>query len=241
MNRGVSKSIPNPAKKEAKMTFESDITEGTPRIEEVSKELEMDEFLVEIEKYKDEFYRYIYRMAWDSGVADDVFSSAVLAAYQNREKFTPGTNFRAWMYRIITNKCFVANRETGRTPDSLEDHEFHISALPTAPGYDDLLERGEEVLEACGDEVLIAFRCLSTAERSCLMLRAMQSNSYQEIADILEIPVGTVMTHLSRGRAKLRKRLLDYATGEGVVKAAPLKMVPKGDQAEGRDDKEKRA
>jgi RNA polymerase sigma-70 factor (ECF subfamily) len=220
---------------------ENDMNASAQRIDKLSKGLEMDEFLVQIEKHKDEFYRYIYRMAWDSGVADDVFSSAVLAAYQNREKFTPGTNFRAWMYRIITNKCFVANRETGRAPDSLEDHEFHISALPTQPGYDDLLGRGEEVLEACSDEVVMAFRCLSTAERSCLLLRAMQSNSYQEIADILEIPVGTVMTHLSRGRAKLRKRLLEYATEAGIVKAMPLNLTGNDEQTEVLEYKEKRA
>ncbi len=141
----------------------------TPGIDKLPKVIEMEEFLVQIEKYKDEFYRYIYRMAWDSGVADDIFSSAILAAYQNRHKFTPGSNFRAWMYRIITNKCFVANRETGRAPDNLDDHEFHISALPSQPGYDDLIERGDEILEACGDEVAMAFRCLSTAERSCLL------------------------------------------------------------------------
>ena len=74
-----------------------------------------DEFVEKIEKHRDEFFRFILRNVWDSGVAEDVFSTAVLAAYENRQKYTPGTNFRAWMFRIITNKCFVANRETSRT------------------------------------------------------------------------------------------------------------------------------
>ena len=81
----------------------------------------MDEFLVEIEKHKDSFYRYIRRNVWDSGVADDVFSSAVLVAYKSKDKFRAGSNFRAWMFKILTNKCFVANREIARRDVNLED------------------------------------------------------------------------------------------------------------------------
>jgi len=184
----------------------------------------MDDFLEQIEKHKDAFYRYIYCMAWDSGVVEDIFSSAVLVAYQNRDRFTPGTNFRAWMYRIITNKTFVANRQTARTPDRLEDHEYHISEMAEQPAYDAFLENGEDVLNACGDEVTIAFRCLSTVEKSCLLLRAIQGFSYKETAEILEIPIGTVMTHLSRGRAKLRQRLLKYAIDQKIV-SPPLKTL----------------
>jgi RNA polymerase sigma-70 factor (ECF subfamily) len=180
----------------------------------------MDEFLVLIEKHRDEFYRYIYRTAWDSGVADDIFSEAVLAAYQNRDKFQLGTNFRAWMFRIITNKCYVANRHTARSADSLDDGWREFAALEHQADYTQILENPESFLEKCGDEILRALKKLNTAERSCLLLRTAEHFSYQEIADILDIPIGTVMTHLSRGRAKLRNDLLDYAREEGVIKPA---------------------
>jgi RNA polymerase sigma-70 factor (ECF subfamily) len=189
----------------------------------------MDEFLEKIEKHKDEFYRFVYRSVWDTGVADDVFSQAVLAAYENRHKYTPGTNFRAWMFRILTNKCFVANRETGRTGVPLESVSEGLVAQAAAPGYRDVLNDPDAFLDACGDEVHIAFRRLSTAERSCLLLRAAEKFSYQEIADTLEIPVGTVMTHLSRGRAKLRLELVEYARETGVIREYPRllnKTVP---------------
>ena len=179
----------------------------------------MDEFLEQIEKYRDEFYRYIYRMAWDSSAADDVFSEAVLAAYTNRAKFRPGSNFRAWMYRIITNKCYVANRYTSRTGISLDaDDGREFAAVAERPEYDNVLENTEEVLEECSDEILRAFKRLSEPERACLLLRSVESFSYKEISGILEIPIGTVMTHLSRGRGKLRGQLLDYAVEAGVVK-----------------------
>lgn len=187
----------------------------------------MDDFLKQVEKYKDEFYRYVLRVVWDSGVADDVFSSAVLAAWENRQKFTPGTNFRAWMYRIITNKCFVANREIRRTPAPLDDvPEMSLLALKDEHSYRDVLEEPEYFLQQCGDELYRAMKLLSTAQRTCLLLRSVERFSYKEIADIMEIPVGTVMTHLSRGRAKLRVELLEYALQQGIVRSRP-RLLPR--------------
>ena len=177
----------------------------------------MDEFLPQLEKYHDEFYRYIYRNVWDSGVAEDVFSSAVLAAYKSRDKFSPGSNFRAWMYRILTNKCFVANREISRRGENIEDYQNTFISLGEESDYDDLLKNPEEFLDKCDDEIFIAFRDLSTMERSSILLKDLQQFSYKEIAKILEIPLGTVMTHLARGRAKLRRKLIKYARANGLI------------------------
>lgn len=181
----------------------------------------VNEFMAQVERYRDEFYRYVLRTVWDSNAAEDVFQSAILAALENYHKFTPGTNFRAWVYRIITNKCFVANRETGRAMASLDAPEASMAALHEQPAYGDVLRDPMAFLEQCGDEVLHAFRRLSTAERACILLRSVERFSYQEIAEILEMPVGTVMTHLSRGRSKLRKELLNYAVETGVVRSFP--------------------
>ncbi len=177
----------------------------------------MDDFLNKIETYKDEFYRYIYRNVWDSGIADDVFSSAILVAYQKQKSFRQGSNFRAWMYKILTNKCFSANKETNRKQENIEDFENSFIALSEDSTYNNILEDPEDFLSLCGDEVFIAFRVLSTSERSCILLKGVESFSYKEISEILEIPVGTVMTHLSRGRTKLRKELLSYAKSEGII------------------------
>jgi len=192
----------------------------------------MDDFIEQVDRYRDEFYRYTVRTLWDPGMADDVFSSAVLAAWENQHKFTPGTNFRAWMYRIITNKCYVANRHTGRTPAPIDDiSESAFLSLQDDRGYYDVLERPHEVLEACGDEVHRALVNLSPAQRKCLLLRGVEKFSYKEIAEIMDIPVGTVMTHLSRGRAKMRKELLHYAQKEGIVRTMP-RLIPKRNGAE---------
>ena len=179
-----------------------------------------DEFLIEIKKHKDAFYRFIKRTVWDQSSVDDVFSSAVLAAYENRHKYTPGTNFRAWMFRILLNKCFVANRETSRVPVPLDTIENKSVAAAKPAEHWDVLNDPMKILDACGDEVYRAFEKLSMAQRACIMLRGVERFSYQEIADTLEIPVGTVMTHLSRGRAKLRKLLADYAMKMRILPAA---------------------
>lgn len=189
----------------------------------------MDEFLEKIEKHRDEFYRFILRNVWDSGIAEDVFSQAVLAAYENRQKYTPGTNFRAWMFRILLNKCYVANRETGRAFDSLDHPSVNEAEAKTVEEYGNLLEDPKTVLEQCGDEVYRAFRGLSTSQRTCLLLRGLERFSYQEIADIMEIPVGTVMTHLARGRKKLRFELADYAHETGIIKKKFPRLVPRAD------------
>lgn len=188
----------------------------------------MDEFLEKIEQHRNEFYRFIYRNVWDSGVADDVFSSGVLAAYENRQKYTPGTNFRAWMYRILLNKCFVANRETKRTFERLDDANVEPVAAEPASDYSAILENPKEILEKCGDEVFHAFRKLSTAQRTAILLRGVEKFSYQEIAEIMEIPVGTVMTHLARGRKKLRNLLDNYARETGIIRQFP-QLRPRDD------------
>lgn len=185
-----------------------------------NEKTDTDEFLDGIEKYKDQFYRFVKRTVWDQGVVEDVFSSAVLAAYENRHKYTPGTNFRAWMFRILQNKCFVANRETGRAAVPLDKIENTDLIAADAPKHWDVLNDPMKVLDTCGDEVYRAIKSLSAPQRACIMLRGVERFSYREIATILEIPEGTVMTHLARGRAKLRKQLTEYAMNLRILPPA---------------------
>lgn len=191
-----------------------------------------DEFLDSIEAHRHEFFRFILRNVWDSGVAEDVFSQAIVAAYENRVRYTPESNFRAWMYRILANKCFVANRETIRSGETLDS-----DATRAADRSPDALEHPDAVLDQCGDEVFRAMRALSTAQRTCLLLRAVERFSYQEIAEILEIPVGTVMTHLARGRRKLREELVEYAQKQGVIRSFPRRPAADDRVLDRMDDK----
>jgi len=103
--------------------------------------------------------------------------------------------------------------------------------LSSDPEYRDVLKNPDKFLEECSDEVYMAFHQLSTAQRSCILLRSAEKYSYKEIASIMDIPVGTVMTHLARGRAKLRKELTEYARTRGLVRKMP-RIMPKKDSAD---------
>ena len=175
------------------------------------------EFVELLDKHRDEFFRYVYRNVWNASVAEDVFSSAVMAAWKQIEKFQAGSNFRAWMFRILTNKCYVANRETQRSSIDVASIDEARFAQDSAVDFHQAYADPESFLGDCGDEVQKAMRQLSTAQRSCLLLLTVQKASYKEIAEILEIPVGTVMTHLARGRARMRSLLAAHAVREGII------------------------
>lgn len=192
-----------------------------------------DEIMELLEEHKDAFYRFILRNVWDTGVAEDVFSQGVQAAIENRNKYTPGTNFRAWMFRILMNKCFMANRETMKSQKSMESPSPDTLAAPAPQEVTDVLFGADDIIDQCGQEVYIALRHVSAAQRTCLLLRAIDHSSYQEIATIMEIPVGTVMTHLARGRKKLREELSDYAQKQGIIRPFPRSNLSRTDTEEG--------
>jgi len=174
-------------------------------------EVAMTDFLSALEEHKDEFYRFLRRTLWNAAQADDVFADAVLTAYENFHRFQPGTNFRAWMYRILANKCFCANRETSRNNCSLDDLE---EPAVSDNGYESLpksIENPEDVLELCSEEVYQAFEQLNPVQRMCILLKDVEGFSYKEIAEMLDIPGASVMTHLARGRKRLRELLVGYA------------------------------
>lgn len=184
------------------------------------------EFLELLEKHKDEFYRFVRRSVWNESDVEDVFSDAVMVAWQKRERFKVGTNFRAWFYKILLNKSYVANRYTKRNSvdyDAIAEvnlEEVDNEEMPKAfsdPKY---------FLDQVGDELLVALNKLRVPERTCLLLRASDSCSYKEIAAIMDIPVGTVMTHLARGRNKIKKFLREVVRSsqeqEERIASAPV-------------------
>lgn len=165
-------------------------------------------FIALTERYREEFLRYLRRNLWNNSDVEDVFAEGVLTAWEQREKFRPGSNFRAWMYKILTNKYYVANRHTLRHGVELE-----AARLPErqAPADTPAASGNPEWFgELISDELRAALERLRPAERECLRLRALENCSYKEIARLMHIPLGTVMTHLARGRARARGQLLAH-------------------------------
>jgi RNA polymerase sigma-70 factor, ECF subfamily len=174
----------------------------------MTTELSDREFMELVEQYRPEFMRYLQRNLWNGSDVEDVFAEGVLTAWEQRAKFRVGSNFRAWLYRILTNKFYVANRHTMR-----HGAELDVAKLPDKPAKseepDQAAGNPEWFIEKISDEVYDALGRLRPAERECLRLRALENCSYKEIARIMRIPVGTVMTHLARGRARAREHLTE--------------------------------
>ena len=152
--------------------------------------------------------------------AEDLVQEAYLRAYRGFSSFQEGTNLRAWMYRILTNTFINSYRKKQREPVTVSDEDIEDWYL-----YDKLGESGveasaeTEVLEKIPDEdVQRALEELPENFRMAVLLADVEGFSYKEIAEILGIPIGTVMSRLHRGRKALQKALWETVRERGIVR-----------------------
>lgn len=128
--------------------------------------------------------------------AEDLVQETFLRAYRGFHRFEPGTNIRAWLFTILHRARTDSFRRQSRSPQTVE----LIGDGPAVPAAQDALAAG-------GEDIVRAVEALPEVFRSAVVLRDMEDFSYDEIARILEVPVGTVMSRIHRGRALLRTAL----------------------------------
>ncbi len=163
--------------------------------------------------YIDSLYRTALRMTGNPADAEDLVQETYLRAFRSINQFKPGTNLRAWLFKIQTNSFINDYRKRVRRPrsQSLDDvEEYYL--------YNHLVESGvqpspsvteDEILAQIDDaDVFRALDGLSDNYRQVVLLADVEGFAYREIADILEIPVGTVMSRLHRARKRLKDDLL---------------------------------
>ena len=186
----------------------------------LSKATNAEEFLGLLEPLRDSLYRFVLRNIWHRDQVSDVLQEAVMIAWRQFHKFEQGTNFRAWMYKIVLNTLYRINRKTSRTREVKFDPDIFdaedVIAKETA--WASILDDPERVMQALDDRVVTALNSLAPVERQCFLLRLLEDFSYKEIAEQLDLPLGTVMSHVYRARMKLRERLATLAMEEGLVK-----------------------
>jgi RNA polymerase sigma-70 factor (ECF subfamily) len=165
-------------------------------------------------------YSAAFRLTRNAADAEDLVQETFLRAYRGFHQFEPGTNLKAWLYRILTNTFINSYRKKQREPqtDSLDETEDWYL-------YSRMAERGTEpsaetsVIESLPDEdVQEALSSLPDQFRIAVLLADVEGFSYKEIAEITEVPIGTVMSRLHRGRKALEKRLWDVVRERGLVK-----------------------
>lgn len=162
-----------------------------------------DAFAVLVERYGGRVYNLALRIVGDPDAASDCAQEAFVRAYRSLHRYDPALPFGPWVLKISTNTSRTHLRTWHAHEDPAGD-ELAERAEPDDAGPELVAVRREEVAE-----VLAAMATLPPAYRAALTLRHMQQLSYQEVANALEVPIGTVKTHLHRARAALRKALAE--------------------------------
>lgn len=178
------------------------------------------QFEAEALPHMDALLRTALRMTRNSNDAEDLVQEAMAKAYRSWDKFESGTNCRAWLFKIMTNMFINEYRSKSRAPVSMSvddvDEGFLYGQLSSATGQ----RTPEEELFAriLDDDVKNAIANLPEDYRLVVMLSFIEGFSYQEIADIVDLQLGTVKSRLHRGRKLLQKKLFDYAVRNGYVR-----------------------
>lgn len=162
-------------------------------------------------------YRLALRLSRDVTLAEDLVQETMLKAYRSWHRFTPGSNARAWLRTILRNTYFSECRRSWRINET-----FAADGAPLAITDDreDVDPEGDGSTTIVDDEIIRAVDSLPVKFRDAVMLRDVEGLTYEEIADINNVPIGTVKSRLSRARRKLRSKLCDHALALGYVVAS---------------------
>jgi RNA polymerase sigma-70 factor, ECF subfamily len=164
----------------------------------------------------DQIYRVARHLVGSPEEAEDLMQEAYARAFRSWRSFTPGTNLRAWLLRILTNLNIDRGRRIQRAPDmqSLEAGDYFLAdTLEQTGGPITEEERVDQRLSQ--DNIVAALSAVPHDFRDVVVLVDIGDFSYQDAASILDIPVGTVMSRLHRGRRILKKQLAEEAVGTG--------------------------
>ncbi len=176
-----------------------------------------------MERHMDIVFHVARAWSGDSQEAEDLTQIAFLKAFKAFHRFQIGTNFKAWILGILRNSFIDAKRKQKRRPGTVSLQalsplqEPEASAVPIEAVN---LESREVFYDLFGDEVARLLRQIPDDFRMAVLLSDVEGLSYQEIAEVLDCPIGTVRSRIHRGRALLQKRLRDYARKAGYLREA---------------------
>ena len=164
----------------------------------------------------DAMYNFAYRLTMDQDDAKDLVQDTYMKAYRFINSFQKGTNSKAWLYRILKNSFINDYRKKSKEPAKVDYQEvegYYNSEKVDENKTVDL--RQETVRDMIGDEVSNALSALAVDFRTVIILCDIEGFTYEEMAKILDIPIGTVRSRLHRARNLLKEKLAAYASSMG--------------------------
>ena len=175
--------------------------------------------------YMDQLYGAARRMTRNADDAEDLVQETYLRAYKGYDRFTEGTNLRAWLFRILTNLFINEYRRRKRRPAEVDLGDTDTLYMYKGLGGAELARRSrsaeDELLDGLTSaEVRNAIESVPDSYRVAVLLADVEGFAYKEIAEILDVPIGTVMSRLHRGRKKLRGALQEYGRTRGLIEGA---------------------
>jgi RNA polymerase sigma-70 factor (ECF subfamily) len=178
-------------------------------------------FMTDVEPYLDSLYSTALRLTKKPQDAQDLVQETLLKAYKAYARFEEGTNLKAWIFRILTNSYINIYRYKSRRPKEVDientEQMFMYHKLRGSTATDVSKSVEDEFLSSITDEEIAkAIEDLPEQFREVVLLFDVEGLSYAEIAQMLKIPDGTVMSRLHRGRKALQKALIDYANENGL-------------------------
>lgn len=176
----------------------------------------------------DQLYGGALRLTRNPADAEDLVQETYIKAFQAFDSFTQGSNLKAWMYRIMTNLYITNYRKAQRRPtqtsaEEITDYQLLSSASHESQGLESA--EVEALKKLPTSEISEALNALSEDYRMVVYYADVEGLAYKEIADIMGVPLGTVMSRLHRGRKKLRDALKDVARERGIGIAASEKRT----------------
>lgn len=185
----------------------------------IQQDKKQKEFLDEAIPHMNLLYNFARHLTGNPDDADDLLQDTYLKAYRFWDKYEKGTNIRAWLFRIMKNSYINKYRKDTKEPEVIdfdEIEEFYTSAQTEISTEEDLVKKIFNNLFE--DEVQKAIDELPTDFKTVIILCDIEGFTYEEIAEFLDIPIGTVRSRLHRARIMLQSKLINYAKKKGIIK-----------------------